>query len=1069
MRFLELYEQFLLEHNVVNRNDIAAYVGQFASDCKNPHAAEWFNVTLARHLEKDDQSNVRLDDTNIPRNAPDWLDAAMARGDDLRVFQAPIHLNTSFEHLVDYFNFLDRSGDPVMANRDRILKVDLETALKKSQDWTNAAAKKAAKTAVEGVEEVFRDGTFCWVEPQTFEAYKRDGAILGHCTAQGTYDAEFKSKAMRFYFLHDDKGQPHVCVSVNRSGSLDQVKGKQNKAPIGRYAQLCANFLNKLHLPQPETNHDVQKMGLKMGPHGLTRASQMGEMVFKVGKVRVYKVVGEKIEITNRGFGMGTTTVGGGDDYWFNSSDGDLFKINVGSNGFAYLNGFACSSDQARALAKEFLNGYFKQGAPAPMEAPTGLSQNDLVAAFGLSYDYISKSYGTLQEVSEKKLEIDGGYTGYVQHRKPRHSPNPKPFLIMFGPDSETTPVLEVELGSNEIGAPEYTYLDKFDRDLLIKVYNALDLPPSSSYRNNYNKWRRDNHIFYNLDSRTWGGIEVCPVLWSKGGYTLRHRKEIPASEAFMMVKKGDEDAFYEFERGEYDTFWRIDTDGTHIGIDVKLDNDSVITKTLLAVLNKCQELQWLRDSSAGKLDEFNVFFANGKWQSRESAGEVIHRFDDGAYVTSIPRPNDEVTYSFYDGSEELLCAVDIALGSDHRRSWQAAMGHLEFSEDKIRASRYLVWLFNHFKVNDKDTVDGDRGYNGETSTKGFLWRMGMFYDTRSESWKLVQDGKLVHDGEGYRAVNFRNRIFIIDNHDGCVGWFKKGDSSTPANVVTDEHVFAPHKLADLYHYLSDLCANTDFEMPQKGNRHSNKDDRRRHGYAFGPDGTFNAIEKHYPSEVVLKLPKGYQWVRRAHDSTFYNLEDEKTLHHDRYSLCDKEGKSFMRVEIEGDYLNDVVFSAKDTFDTSGLTSDLSRMQDGPQKKILFALLEKLDKQITPTQATDLKYYRTKTGAFKPLASNKMLEGFLKGWIDFDDGHVFKRDSHYERDKTGTMFKWELGIMDETAEHAYDKWKPYIRIILDDEGIDSVSYLKKSVKRKPNEYMPYIQKLMKIFAMISGD
>jgi hypothetical protein len=40
---------------------------------------------------------------------------------------------------------------------------------------------------------------------------------------------------------------------------------------------------------------------------------------------------------------------------------------------------------------------------------------------------------------------------------------------------------------------------------------------------------------------------------------------------------------------------------------------------------------------------------------------------------------------------------------------------------------------------------------------------------------------------------------------------------------------------------------------------------------------------------------------------------------------------------------------------------------------------------------------------------------------------------------------------------------------LDDEGIESVKYLNKKVKRKPQEYMPYIQKLMQIFALVSGD
>jgi hypothetical protein len=65
--------------------------------------------------------------------------------------------------------------------------------------------------------------------------------------------------------------------------------------------------------------------------------------------------------------------------------------------------------------------------------------------------------------------------------------------------------------------------------------------------------------------------------------------------------------------------------------------------------------------------------------------------------------------------------------------------------------------------------------------------------------------------------------------------------------------------------------------------------------------------------------------------------------------------------------------------------------------------------------------------------------------------------------------KWELGIENPEAEHHYERFNAYIRIVLDEDGIESVHYLNKDVKRKPNEYMPYIQKLMKIFATISGD
>jgi hypothetical protein len=1061
MRFLELYEQLLLEHNVVNNNDISDFVEQFAADCKNENAAEWFKVVLARYLEKDDQTNVPLNDTNIPRNAPAWLDAAIERGDDLRVFQPPVHLVTSFHHLVDYFDFLHQNADPVIQNRDRLMKVTVDIALRKATDWSDASAKDAASSEVGDVTEVFRDGAYRWVEPNTLEACKRDAAILGHCTAQGVYDSEFKSKAMRFFFLHDRKGQPHVCVSIKNKTTLDQAKGKQNKAPVGRYAQLCANFINSLHLHDlSDRHHDLKNMGLVVNEEGLlSLVSQTGKVVFKIGDVRVYETDATPFEVVDRGYGRSNTNAGGGKDYWFNSPEGDLFRINVGKNGLAHLCGYGCDSDRARTLAVEFLNNFFEGGAPPPLEtSPNTTSQNDLVYDFKLKYDYLTKRYGTIQEVASSKLEIEGGYSAFTHNKKVYGALHPS--IMVFGPESDTDAVLEVVLdGKGRVSSPAYGFDDKVD--LLIKVLNAIDAAPAADVRRfGFVKWRAEKHVFYDLASRKWGGIEVVPVVWSKGNYSL-HRREEEAGEDvhYMMVKKGQPDCFYEWRKSPQgnDSFSFIDPkDGSLMNSATGI-SDKEAQKTMMAVLNGCEELNWLRESSAGNLDEFNIFYNKGKWQSREKAGEVFHRFDDGAYITAIPR-HDTTTYSIYNGSETLLCAIDAS-------SARGGVGtHFEFSKDKIHASRYLLWLFNHISVSGAtDTIDGDRGYGGKDSVKGFLWRMGLFYDNRSESWKLIQDGKLIYDGDGYRAVNFRNRVFIVDNEDGCVGWFKKGE---PRTEITGETVFIPHTMSDLYRYLADLCKHTDFEMPAPS--FGEQDRRRSDGFAFGPDGTFDAIDRHHPPEVVLTLPKGYTWVRKAHDSRFYQHEKEHDLHHNRFSLCNKDGESFMRVEIDEGFLGRVVFSAKDTFDAYQTTTSLAQMKDGPQKKYLLALLKKIDANITPAQATELKYYRTKDGSFKSLTGNKMLQSFLQGRIDFGDGHVFKRDNHYSREKSGQL-KWELGIENPEAEHHYERFNAYIRIVLDEDGIESVHYLNKDVKRKPNEYMPYIQKLMKIFATISGD
>lgn len=1084
MRLLEMYEQLLLEHNVVNADAIKRYVSQFASQCHNENAREWFNTVLARHLEKDDHLNVRMTDQNIPRNAPAWLDAAIARGDDLRVFNVPSHLTTSFEHLVDYMNYLADHEDPVIENRDRIMKVTVPQAVTKSEEWSSAEAKKAAQTEATDMKLIHQDGGFKWVEPQTLDALHRDGKILHICTGNGTYDRQFTSKSMRFFILYDSKNQPHVCISVHYSGKtmegLDQVKGKQNKAPIGRYARLCANFLNWLKPSAVGSNTDVKNMGLVLNAQGqlTTIVEASGTVVYTIGGVRVYETTGATQHVAGD-YGGGSVSLTGV-DYWFNSSEGDLFRIKV-ADGKAYLNlaNTTVPVPTIRHLVQQFMNNYFPDGAPPPLSTRYGSStvnnlqsSNDGGINLKLRYNALNKKYGSYEEVGELKFEVDGcrAYLWGQEH----YSRIQREIFILRGDET----LFGVPLGSgNDETITSLNVWSHSMRDseamlaikpVIVATLNEIGVPPQADISQHSNKWREKLNLYYSKEKNLWGSYEeVCAKLWERGPYSLWKRNEI-GLDYFMMMKKNQcQPVFFIEPEGNLRVFGDVLSTKTNDRDDDTHEVDKgVVPKLLLTVLNSVSDLGFMKTvANDGSLDEYDIFLVEGqpKWQSRASAGQLFHKFDDGSYFTKIGRGSSDV-YNLYGPTDKGILAVTVEGGD--------AEGFALLDGSILSASRQVLWLFNEIHVDGIDTVDGGGYYYGKnesTQPKPVLWKLGMFYDTRGEQWKLIQDGKLLHDGGTYRAINFRNRVFLMDNHDGLLGWFKKD-----GHLIGEKQSFGNERA--FLSALEDLIDNTSFYMT-RGNEH-HEDRHRENGFFWHKDENksinFRDSEKLWPQKTVLKLPKGYEWINKSVDKTFHDAEKEETPHGQSYSLVDSDGKSFMRANFDDDHLKNVRFSTKGSMDNYALTSDLKEMKDGPQKKAFLALLEKLNKKLTPTQVAEIGWYRTKTGAYKSLASKPILSAYFKGKIDFGDGHIFKRESHrrkkndYANDYE-TVTSWELGTENPDAEYHHEKFKAYLRVILDDEGIDSVQYLKKEVKRQPKEYMPYIHKLMQIFSTISGE
>jgi len=93
----------------------------------------------------------------------------------------------------------------------------------------------------------------------------RESALMQHCLgefdnvqkAEGGYGSYYygliQNEDISLYSLRDAKNMPHATISINyKRGEawLDQIKGKQNKAPVARYIPASVAFFNHLKLKQ---------------------------------------------------------------------------------------------------------------------------------------------------------------------------------------------------------------------------------------------------------------------------------------------------------------------------------------------------------------------------------------------------------------------------------------------------------------------------------------------------------------------------------------------------------------------------------------------------------------------------------------------------------------------------------------------------------------------------------------------------------------------------------------------------------------------------------------------------
>lgn len=183
----------------------------------------------------------QLDANSLPRHNRKefvkWLASLLEKGEDNYSHQNPAFQPMDVQYVSDWIN-----GANIQISD---LPKNFWTAHSLSITWHQSLLGKAdfdtdiEETGEELVVYKFPDG-FKIVKLKSGEC-EAEGGSMGHCV--GDYAEAVESGETEIYSLRDPQNRPHATVSVLDEMVVDQIKGRQNKVPIPKYAEKIKEWL----------------------------------------------------------------------------------------------------------------------------------------------------------------------------------------------------------------------------------------------------------------------------------------------------------------------------------------------------------------------------------------------------------------------------------------------------------------------------------------------------------------------------------------------------------------------------------------------------------------------------------------------------------------------------------------------------------------------------------------------------------------------------------------------------------------------------------------------------------
>lgn len=202
----------------------------------------WVSKKLDRYLRNEYQSSG-LHKRYDPASDEDWVSKALERGDEIHDIDVSPKDRKKFEKLVNFLN-----GYPEPQKIRNLGVPDVEKRLAEAEAHRQLAEKKSQGTASKEIH-VYSNG-YKWVELLNPQDILSCGKEMQNCLKDPEYQwgTKVASKQVRVFALYDPKGKPHTAISLLKGGTIDQIRGKQNRAIISRYIKYFKDFVNSKYV-----------------------------------------------------------------------------------------------------------------------------------------------------------------------------------------------------------------------------------------------------------------------------------------------------------------------------------------------------------------------------------------------------------------------------------------------------------------------------------------------------------------------------------------------------------------------------------------------------------------------------------------------------------------------------------------------------------------------------------------------------------------------------------------------------------------------------------------------------
>jgi ankyrin repeat protein len=211
---------------------------------------KWLETRLRKYVINDfpDVKVIDHSFTSPVRRLPDWVEQAIQNGEEVVYFDAGTRevreLKDQISHVIDYFEYMLANYneiDPRLRVRN-LLDISVPDAIRKSEEWTRWMNKREFGNEEGGYEEVLRVGNYKWLRLLSTAQLNYEGKEMQHCV--GSYAHNVSSRSCEIFSLRDSNDEPHVTIEYRPSSDeVNQIKGKQNKAPIEKYWDATIQFL----------------------------------------------------------------------------------------------------------------------------------------------------------------------------------------------------------------------------------------------------------------------------------------------------------------------------------------------------------------------------------------------------------------------------------------------------------------------------------------------------------------------------------------------------------------------------------------------------------------------------------------------------------------------------------------------------------------------------------------------------------------------------------------------------------------------------------------------------------